>query len=154
MQQIAKIKQDKSVRPRLIWACLCVALLVSAIYVTVSYRLTADITVRSELKAMGHITSLVSNELSQLKSQAIDAENVDLILSEILLSAVNSPAFITVSTPEQQWHKNLLISSNQRSTLLQLVAEAEDNAEPIELDDNTFLWQQRRIGQYQITFVQ
>ena len=67
MQQIAKIKQDKSVKPRLIWACLCVALLVSAIYVTVSYRLTADITVRSELKAMGHITSLVSNELSQVE---------------------------------------------------------------------------------------
>ena len=154
MQQIAKIKQDKSVRPRLIWACLCVALLVSAIYVTVSYRLTADITIRSELKAMGHITSLVSNELSQLKNQAIDAENVDTVLSEILLSAVNSPAFITVSTPQQQWHKNLLISSAKRSTLLQLVAEAEDNAEPIEVDGNTFLWQQHKIGQYQITFVQ
>ena len=150
MQQIAKIKQDKSIRPRLIWACLSVALLVSAIYVTVSYRLTADITVRSELKAMGHITSLVSNELSQVK----DTDEVDSTLNEILLSAVNNPAFITVTTPAQQWHKNLLISSAKRSTLLQLVAEAEDNAEPIEVDGNTFLWQQHKIGQYQITFVQ
>lgn len=116
MQQIAKIKQDKSVKPRLIWACLCVALLVSAIYVTVSYRLTADITVRSELKAMGHITSLVSNELSQVE----DADDVDNILNEALLSAVNNPAFITVTTPQQEWHKNLLISSAKRSTLLQL----------------------------------
>jgi len=150
MQQIAKIKQDKSVKPRLIWACLSVALLVSAIYVTVSYRLTADITVRSELKAMGHITSLVSNELSQIK----DADDVDNILNEVLLSAVNSPAFISVTTPEQQWHKNLLLSSTKRSTLLQLVAEAEDNVEPIEVNDNTFLWQQHKIGRYQITFVQ
>ena len=150
MQQIAKIKQDKTVKPRLIWACLCVALLVSAIYVTVSYRLTADITVRSELKAMAHITSLFSNELSQVN----DASEVDTLLNEVLLSAVNTPAFITVTTAQQQWQKNLLLTPTERSSLLQLIPGTEDNADPIELNGKTYLWQRHQTGHYVITFVQ
>lgn len=150
MQQIAKIRQNKSIKARLIGACLGVALMVSAIYVTVSYRLTADIAISAELNTMAHITNLVSNELTEVES----GSQIDVIINQILQSLVTVPAFIVVTNQNQQWQKERLIAPSTRTAILQILAEAEDNSQLITVDGNTFLWQQQRTRHYVITYAQ
>lgn len=71
-QPITYIKRDTSVRPRLIVACLAVSVLISVIYVTVSYRLTADVSLQTELTAMKKLARLLSSELDMRDGKIVD----------------------------------------------------------------------------------
>lgn len=150
MQQIAKIKQDKSVKPRLIWACLGVALLVSVIYVTVSYRLTADISVQSELKAMSNSISLISKQLAQPDN----ATKINDILRLFIEPADATAGFISVTSPQQQWNATSNLSAPVIRSLNEAIAQTTDSSKPINVDSNSYLWQRHQAGVFTITYVQ
>lgn len=150
MQQVARIKQDKSVKPRLIWACLGVALLVSAIYVTVSYRLTADISVQSELKAMSNSISLIGRQLAQQDT----ATDINEILRLIIEPADATPGFISITSGQQQWHARSNLSEQALRSLNEAIAQITDSSRPIDVNGNSYLWQQHQAGAFTITYVQ
>lgn len=56
----------------MIVACLAVSVLISVIYVTVSYRLTADVSLQTELTAMKKLARLLSSELDMRDGKIVD----------------------------------------------------------------------------------
>ncbi|GGF55485.1 putative bifunctional diguanylate cyclase/phosphodiesterase [Alteromonas lipolytica] len=150
MQQIAKVKQDRSIKARLIWACLGVSLLVSAIYVTVSYRLTADISVRSELKAMANSLNLINQEISHLISEQKLKDTIDLVIR----AAEPTPGFILVTSADRRWLANAGLEEQTIDALTEHLAGLPDNAEPYAFAGNRYLWQRIHSGDYVILYVQ
>ena len=57
MQKMPILPQKTAIRIRLIFACLTVSILVSTIYVTVSYRLAADVGIQNELSRMSRVVT-------------------------------------------------------------------------------------------------
>ncbi len=63
MEHSPSLPKKTAIRSKLIFACLAVSILVSAIYVTVSYRLTSDVNMQAEMKSMQLLLSLIGREV-------------------------------------------------------------------------------------------
>ena len=63
MPPLSELQRDKSFRLKLIMICLSVALSVSTIYVVVSYRLAADLGLKTELDSLHRQAMLLQGEL-------------------------------------------------------------------------------------------
>ncbi len=63
MASFLELQKDKSFRLKLISICLILALSVSTIYVVVSYRLAADLGIKTELESLHKQAMLIHGEL-------------------------------------------------------------------------------------------
>jgi diguanylate cyclase (GGDEF)-like protein len=146
-----KILRQASIRPRLILACLAVSLLVSAIYVTVSYRLAADVNIESERRAMSQIVSLITNiPLSDKQRSPLPDREV---LSQIVNTDVAS--FIHVASTQNSISSAFRIDSSVSKQLLDITASRNDDDDDaiIMLDDRCFIWLRMSLGEYTITYL-
>lgn len=90
MAQVEELSNDRTFRTKLILACLGVAVFVSTIYVVVSYRLTADLGIQTEMKSMGNQARIFHSELTfhegDQKSRADELATILFFENEIASS--------------------------------------------------------------------
>ncbi len=151
-QPINHIKRDASVRPRLIVACLVVSVLISSIYVTVSYRLTADVSLQTELKAMEKLARLLSSELTMLDYPLED--KADSLVN--LLSDPNdkTPRLFYIQSSSEDWRRAHRLSKAEQIQLLTSIDSPPDDTHLITVNDRSFLWQKYRGPEFTVTYLQ
>ena len=99
MEHSPSLPKKTAIRSKLIFACLAVSILVSAIYVTVSYRLTSDVNMQAEMKSMQLLLSLIGREVSD--PVPIKEERLKAIKN--LISESETAAFVNVGRTEEQF---------------------------------------------------
>jgi diguanylate cyclase (GGDEF)-like protein len=153
MQMAPLLDRKTSVRPRLILACLTVSLLIAAIYVTVSYRLTADVSIETELNAMQRVVRLLNNEL--LRRDGSFSSKTDAFSRLLITPEDQAPKVFQVTSQTNQWKQAHLLSSEEMDSLLLTFENqrSQDN-HLIAHDGNTYLWYQKKSDGYTITFIQ
>lgn len=111
MSIIFELQRDKSLRKRLIMACLSVALLVSTIYIIISYRLALDLGSQSELIAIHQQAQLLHAELVEA-----DHPPKERIQELIELIYLRTPPFpIAENTPQGIAHTSDTRRKNKQS---------------------------------------
>ena len=153
MQMAPLLDRKTSVRPRLILACLTVSLLIAAIYVTVSYRLTADVSIETELNAMQRVVRLLNNEL--LRRDGSFSSKTDAFSRLLITPEDQAPKVFQVTSQTNQWKQAHLLSDEEMDSLLLTFENqrSQDN-HLIAHDGNTYLWYQKKSDGYTITFIQ
>jgi len=102
MLQISELQQDRHFRWQLIGACLVVAILVSIIYVVVSYRLSADLGVRIELNSLEKQTLLLHAALIEADNQP--EQRISELMHLIHLNEEDNAVFyISIHGPNFDW---------------------------------------------------
>ena len=140
MDNSPSLPKKTTIRSKLIFACLAVSVLISAIYVTVSYRLTSDVNIQAERKSMRLLLSLVTREVE--KFTPLQTESVQVIKE--LIAQGESAAFLHINQNEEQFTvthnldekltKKLVLSIDKQTA-------AEKSSESvIELGDKSYLW--------------
>ena len=153
MQMAPLLDRKTSVRPRLILACLTVSLLIAAIYVTVSYRLTADVSIETELNAMQRVVRLLNNEL--LRRDGSFSSKTDAFSRLLITPEDQAPKVFQVTSQTNQWKQAHLLSDEEMdSLLLTFENERSQDNHLITHDGNTYLWYQQKGDAYTITFIQ
>ncbi len=141
MEQSPSLPKKTAIRSKLIFACLTVSILVSAIYVTVSYRLTSDVNMQAEVKSMQLLLSLIGREAHE--PAPLQAAHLKAIKN--LISEGETAAFVNISRNEE----HVIITHNfdeQRVKELVLIIGKKHVAGPtkepvITLGDKSYLWQ-------------
>lgn len=153
MQMAPLLDRKTSVRPRLILACLTVSLLIAAIYVTVSYRLTADVSLETELNTMQRVVRLLNNEL--LRRDGSFSSKTEAFSRLLITPEDEAPKVFQVDSQANQWKQAHLLSNEEMDRLL-LTFENERSQDNhlITHDGNTYLWYQQKGDAYTITFIQ
>ncbi|MFS1703889.1 putative bifunctional diguanylate cyclase/phosphodiesterase [Alteromonas sp. AMM-1] len=152
VQPITQINRDTSVRPRLIVACLVVSVLVSAIYVTVSYRLTADVSLQTELHAMEKLARMLSSELT-LREGSI-AEQADPLINILSDPNDDTPRLFHIQGAKESWQRGHRLSKSEQANLLKLVSRDQNKTHLIEESERSFLWQHFTGENNTVTFIQ
>ena len=151
-QPITHIKRDTSVRPRLIVACLAVSVLISAIYVTVSYRLTADVSLQTELTAMQKLARLLSSELDMHEGKIADqAGSLINLLSD---PNDDTPRLFHITRETEAWQRGHRLSKTEQKQLLTAISRPIDDSHLVTVNNRNFLWQQHVGEQHTVTFAQ
>ena len=151
-QPITHIKRDTSVRPRLIVACLAVSVLISAIYVTVSYRLTADVSLQTELTAMQKLARLLSSELDMHEGKIADqAGSLINLLSD---PKDDTPRLFHITRETEAWQRGHRLSKTEQKQLLTAISRPIDDSHLVTVNNRNFLWQQHVGEQHTVTFAQ
>jgi len=128
-------------------------LLIAAIYVTVSYRLTADVSLETELNAMQRVVRLLNNEL--LRRDGSFSSKTDAFSRLLITPEDEAPKVFQVASQTNQWKQAHLLSNEEMNRLL-LTFENERSRDNhlITHDGNTYLWYQQKSDAYTITFIQ
>ena len=153
MQMAPLLDRKTSVRPRLILACLTVSLLIAAIYVTVSYRLTADVSLETELNTMQRVVRLLNNEL--LRRDGSFSSKTEAFSRLLITPEDEAPKVFQVDSQANRWKQAHLLSNEEMDRLL-LTFENERSQDNhlITHDGDTYLWYQQKSDAYTITFIQ
>lgn len=153
MQMTPLLDRKTSVRPRLIFACLTVSLLIAAIYVTVSYRLTADVSLETELNTMQRVVRLLSNEL--LRRDGSFSSKTDSFSRLLITPEDEAPKVFQIASQTNQWKQAHLLSNEEmKRLLLTFENERSQDNHLITHDGNTYLWYEQKSDAYTITFIQ
>jgi diguanylate cyclase (GGDEF)-like protein len=145
-----KFARQTSIRPRLILACLAVSLLVSAIYVTVSYRLAADVNIEAERRAMHQVVSFI------VTSSPSQKQLTTFLTSKALSQFTNSEvaSFIHIKSPQNSRSKAFRIDESVSGQLLDIIASRSDEDDAIiMIGDRCFIWLKVEFGEYTITYL-
>ncbi|BFT32212.1 hypothetical protein D210916BOD24_33880 [Alteromonas sp. D210916BOD_24] len=131
------------------------SLLVSAIYVTVSYRLSSDIIFKAEFKNLAHTTALVDKVLLQNTSHTNGANSE--FIRHLLNTEPNVPSVLQVNTQNYSSVVSHLLNDEESLQLLNLVHEQvppEDQSEQIvTLNSKSYIWFIDTSGSATITYV-
>ncbi|AMJ92995.1 hypothetical protein AVL56_00890 [Alteromonas stellipolaris] len=151
MQKVPILLQKTAIRTRLIFACLTVSILVSAIYVTVSYRLAADVGIQNELSRMSRVVTFLKKEIHTnedaffLGNYTFDPQG--------RLADPSLPTLFHVSTPQNQWTQAHLIDSlSIRNIVNRIGLLSEDSPSILTSNDRNYLWLNVKFGQYNIFY--
>lgn len=141
-----------AIRNRLIFACLAVALLVSAIYVIVSYRLSADLSIQTELKSMSRVAELLQEEMTQADRLLPLHESALDTLFGLADSEVSS--VIQISSPQHTWSKSSFEDESLGVRLINATKSlsSEDQA-VITIDDKSYLWFRVSNGEFTTIYI-
>ena len=154
MVQISELTKDKSFRTRLILACLGVSIFVSIIYVVVSYRLTAELGINTELNAMELEARVLHSEL--LKSAGSDPARLDSLARTMSSeSDFSTSVFIRAFNEKRNWQYMQDLSQLQAETLMKAIdSQTEVLNGTLEVADKNFLWLRYQGDEYTIELVQ
>lgn len=162
MPPLLELQRDKSFRLKLILVCLTVALTVSTIYVVVSYRLAADLGLKTALDSLHRQAMLLQGELL-----LNDKENSKKQLSKLVeLVYFNghldtSEFYLNITGPDLQWSISNEINTSQLERLLSRLSLHTDQHGQMKgmpngletLDNKQFLWQKIYGDTHQITII-
>ncbi|MCW8354527.1 EAL domain-containing protein [Marinomonas pontica] len=161
MPPILELQRDKSFRLKLMLVCLSVALSVATIYVVVSYRLAADLGLKTELDSLHRQAMFLHGEilLSKNDSQQHLSELVSLVYFSKHFSVPQ--LYIKVSNSDMKWSMNHNIDKEKIDYLISklpvypiITSHIADMPNGVtEVDDVTLLWQVIQDDRYQITIV-
>lgn len=153
MVQLTELQKDRHFRWQLIGACLSVAILVSVIYVVVSYRLSADLGVRLELNSLEKQTLLLHAELIEADNQP--EERITELMHLIHFDEKeNHIYYINIQGPEFEWSINNNMSLESIKYLQKVIPfQQNDNVNGMEtIQGDYFLWQIVNGNGYTIHF--
>ncbi|NDW22082.1 putative bifunctional diguanylate cyclase/phosphodiesterase [Alteromonas hispanica] len=153
MELLSKLPRDTTMRSRLILACLTVSVLISAIYVTVSYRLTSDMAIKAELNSMRVALAFLEKEVQTNETLAPSyLQSIGALLEEKDIASV-----IRVQYKEKERNFSHQISKLESTTLLNNIdgnlAESENSERIISLNETRYLWYQVRTERFSATFI-
>lgn len=140
MKYLTSLPKKTAIRSKLIFACLAVSLLVSAIYVTVSYRLTSDVNMQAEVKSMRLLLSLIGREINNTGPlQTVPLNTIKDLISEdetgVLVHIRQSQETYTIS---HNFDKKVI---EELMVIINKERENEPTDEPlITLRDESYLW--------------
>lgn len=140
MEHSPSLPKKTAIRSKLIFACLTVSILISAIYVTVSYRLTSDVNKQAEIKSMQLRLSLIAKEVN--KAAQLQTDSLQVIKE--LISEEETATFVNISQNEKQF----TITHNFDEQLIEELVLTIDNqrfVDPpihplISLKNKSYLW--------------
>lgn len=154
MQSPTKLPRDTTIRFRLIFACLSVSLLVSAIYVTVSYRLTSDIIFTAEFKNLAHTTMLVENALLNHPDSSTPHSEFNAT------TMITEPEVASVLQIQSQDYSRVLPHLLNNEQALELLRLIQDQGSPdtqseqvIRLANKSYIWFVHKGETFSITFI-
>lgn len=140
MEHSPSLPKKTAIRSKLIFACLAVSILISAIYVTVSYRLTSDVNMQAEMKSMQLLLSLIGREVSD--SVPIKEERLKAIKN--LISESETAAFVNVGRTEEQFTITHNFDEQLVKELVAIIGRehlaGHTNEPVITLGDKSYLW--------------
>ena len=140
MDNSPSLPKKTAIRSKLIFACLAVSVLISAIYVTVSYRLTSDVNIQAEKKSMQLLLSLITREVE--KFTPLQLESVGVIKD--LVAQGKSAAFVHINQNEEQFTITHNLDEKITEKLVLSIGNqtaAETSSESvIEFGDKSYLW--------------
>ncbi len=162
MSDFKELDQDKSPRLRLILGCLAMAFFVSAIYITVSYRLASDLGLKTELNALHQQTMLLQSEITQ--DPALSAQQLTQFVNTIYLhDHVQVPTlYVQVEGKEFSWSTRQGVTETDLVKLIDsiqnTIKEHTDHSHSMPNGIETFagkkyLWQLSHLGQYKTTVI-
>ena len=153
MVQIAELTKDRSFRNRLILACISVALFVSVTYVVVSYRLTSELGVKTELNAMNLQARIIHNELAS-SGKSLDERAMEL--ARILFAENQDLAvFVRVTGHDASWeYANKIPFSSVPELLNAISQQPQDSQGQVTTATGDFLWHDYQGQQYRVQLVQ
>lgn len=147
--------QKTQIRLKLILACLSVASLVSAIYVTVSYRLASDTISRSELARMSDTIHMLKQSLPSESGSPLLLEKVKLI--EKLNVDNGTGVMIQLKSSKRSIEEKAGIDSSEATFILSEINKqlsASSSASPIiEYEEKCYIWIKEYIANTEVTFV-
>ncbi|MCW4631071.1 MULTISPECIES: putative bifunctional diguanylate cyclase/phosphodiesterase [Marinomonas] len=157
MPPLQELQRDKSFRIKLILVCLVVALSVSAIYVTVSYRLANDIGAQADLESLHRQALLIHGQLA-LKGQTDSSDFVAKLIHQVYFTDENPELYIEIHGPDLNWSINNNINSDVIDHLLYTINQADSDTigdlslsnGHIDIDEHHFLWQKVVDNTYQV----
>ncbi|MBJ7538712.1 putative bifunctional diguanylate cyclase/phosphodiesterase [Marinomonas transparens] len=164
MPPILEFQRDKSFRLRLIVVCLGVALLVSTIYVTVSYRLASDLGINAEQTSLHRQAMLLHAELLEEGDEGEDnleermAELVNLIYLNDHIRA--NSLYVEARSKDFDWTLSNNMSIYQIVSLKKrLTIKKQESMNPMangveKLDGQRFLWQVVEMQDYNILIIE
>jgi len=162
MSDFKELDQDKSPRLRLILGCLAMAFFVSAIYITVSYRLASDLGLKTELNALHQQTMLLQSEITQ--DPALSAQQLTQFVNTIYLhDHVQVPTlYVQVEGKEFSWSTRQGVTETDLVKLIDSIQNTiKEHTDPgysmpngIEtFAGKKYLWQLSHLGQYKTTVI-
>lgn len=106
---------------------------------------------QTELKSMDKIVKLVHHELT---TQNLSTETPNLVMANLLLDSDDVTAyFFQITRDDSRWKKTHNIDDDTQSALLDAIARKENEQHLIELNNDSFLWQQFTVQQYTFTYI-
>ncbi|MBU2237933.1 MAG: EAL domain-containing protein [Gammaproteobacteria bacterium] len=162
MPVLLELQKDKSFRLKLILVCLTVALTVSTIYVVVSYRLAADLGLKTALDSLNRQARLIHGELLITNKKAPEEHLSELIKLVYFNDHLDtSELYIKITGPNLEWsidHKmnpieiDLLLSKLALLTSTFLSTADMTNGQET-ISGKQFLWQMIRGDKYQVLII-
>lgn len=152
MQKMPILPQKTAIRIRLIFACLTVSILVSTIYVTVSYRLAADVGIQNELSRMSRVVTFLNSEIQSDENAFFYGNYYFDPQSRLADPAL--PTLFHVSSSQKQWTQAHLIDPQSSRTLVEKIELlTEESASVFFLNNRSYLWLRVNFDQYNVFYV-
>jgi diguanylate cyclase (GGDEF)-like protein len=157
MSPVSEYLQDKSLRTRLIFACLGVSAFVSIIYVLVSYRLTAELVTKTELSAMELQLAHIHAELLR-EPDLLSSDGNQHAISWVAEEHDNEPFYLEVTAlntnQSTQWHTSQKLKQNEIEELLRAISLTKpEQSGVVDLEQFSYLWFQYSGSQFQIKLI-
>lgn len=162
MPQLLELQRDKSFRLKLILICLAVALSVSTIYVVVSYRLAADLGLKTELDSLYRQAMLINGGLRITEKEESKAQLSELIQLVYFNGDFDtSKLYLKITGPDLEWfidhemdpvETDLLLSKLASLTSTPLTSVGMKNGQET-VNGKKFLWQVVKGNQYQVIII-
>lgn len=154
MVQLSELTKDKSFRTRLILACLAVSIFVSIIYVVVSYRLTAELGMNTQMDTLELEARLLHRELLDHTSH-YTARPDSLAKAMTLETEVDTKVFIRAFSSDYRWQYIENLSEDNADTILSAIALEDDKSRgSLNIGEQNFLWLRYQGSQFTIELVQ
>ncbi|MGB0733606.1 MAG: putative bifunctional diguanylate cyclase/phosphodiesterase, partial [Pontibacterium sp.] len=153
MTSLSDLQQDKSFRLRLILACVAIALLVSSIYVVVSYRLSADLGVETELASLEKQTQIFH---SGLVADHFDlTERANSIASKLFVDALaDDKMYISAFNATEHWEFSQHFSRDEVTKLIQAMSSSPGaNSGVFKLGRQQYIWLNYQGAIYDVLIV-
>ena len=162
MSPLLELQRDKSFRLKLILICLAVALSVSTIYVVVSYRLAADVGLKTELDSLYSQAMLINAGLHITEKEMSKAHLSELIQLVYFNGDLDTlKLYLKITGPDLEWsidhemnpvETDLLLSKLASLTSTPLTSVGITNGQET-VNGKKFLWQVVKEDIYQITII-
>ncbi|WP_421856504.1 putative bifunctional diguanylate cyclase/phosphodiesterase [Marinomonas sp.] len=162
MPQLLELQRDKSFRLKLILICLTVALFVSTIYVVVSYRLTADLGLKTALDSLQRQAMMIHGELLITEKEDSKEQLSELIKLVYFNGDFDaSKLYLKITGPDLEWsidhemdpvETDQLLSKVTLLTSTSLYSVNMTNGQET-VNGKKFLWQIVKDDNYQVIII-
>ncbi|MBU1296239.1 MAG: EAL domain-containing protein [Gammaproteobacteria bacterium] len=162
MTALLELQRDKSFRLKLILVCLTVALSVASIYTVVSYRLAADLGLKTALDSLHRQAMLIHGELLITNKKAPEEHLAELIKLVYFNGHLEeSELYIKITGPNLEWSIDHKMNPIETDLLLSKIASLTNTSlstidmpnDQESIKGKQFLWQMVRGDKYQVIII-